>query len=207
MGPFARRFFAHYLGAAQSHIHQRHVGDKVSDTELLEAVRESGVDAFRTLFERYQPIIFRHLLFQTRDVEISHDLVQETFLRVWEHRRSLKPDRSFLAYTLRISTNLVRNIVRHQRTRDRLEKEVPQPALSESDDPTEALQLSMLEQDLTAAVTDRLPARCRTIFILSRSEGKSNREIAAALGLSVRTVEYQINRALKILRRELAGYL
>ena len=181
--------------------------DKVPDSELLRLVRDSDVEAFHILFERYQPLLFRHLLFQTRDVDLSHDLVQETFLRVWEHRRTLKPEKSFLAYTLRISTNLVRNTVRHRKTRERLEKDIPEPVLSEGEDPTAALEFSMLEERIVAIIAHDLPERCRSIFILSRSEGKSNHEIADSLGLSVRTVEYQINRALKVLRKKLQGYI
>ena len=180
--------------------------DAAPDADLLARVRSADMEAFRVLFGRYQPVVFRQLLFHTRDEEVCHDLVQETFLRIWEHRDSLRPELSFLAYALRISINLLRNSFRHKRTRDRLEKEIPVPALSEGDDPSAALQLSMLEEDLVHVINHDLPDRCRAIFLLSRSEGKSNREIATALGLSVRTVEYQINRALKVLRRKLQGY-
>jgi len=155
------------------------------------------------LFERYQPIVFRHVLSQTGQTDLSHDIVQETFLRIWIHRSSLKPDLPFMAFALRISGNLARDAFRHRRTRERLERSIPPPALSEGDDPAEALQLTMLEERLTTIINEHLPERCRTIFLLSRVEEKTHREIADLLGLSVKTVENQIHHALKLIRRKI----
>jgi RNA polymerase sigma-70 factor (ECF subfamily) len=161
------------------------------------------MEAFRTLFERYQPVVFRQVLFQTRHVDLAHDIVQETFVRIWEHRTTLKPHLSFLAFALRISRNLVRDAARHRAVRERLQNAIPAPSLSEGDDPAEALQATTLEERLIEVINGELAEKCRRIFLLSRFEGMSNREIAELLGLSVRTVEHQINRALKVLRKQL----
>jgi len=173
----------------------------------MEKVKDSDIEAFRTLFSRYQSVIFRQVLFQTRQTDLSHDIVQETFVRIWEHRASLRPHRSFLALALSISNNLIRDAIKHRKVRERLEGEVPRPVLSEGDDPYEALQLSMLEEELTAIIKEGLGEKCRTVFLLSRFEGMSNREIAELLGLSPKTVENQIHHALKVLRTKLGRYL
>lgn len=174
-----------------------------TDTQLLERVKESDTEAFRALFERYQPIVFRHAFFQTNQIDLSHDIVQETFIRVWNHRLSLQPHLSFLAYTLRISRNLIFDFIRHQNIRERSEDGLPPHALSEIDDPAEALQLTLLQEQITTIVNNHLPSRCREIFFLSRFEGRTHEEIAHHLHLSVRTVEHQICKALKILRKKL----
>ena len=174
-----------------------------NDTELMVRVRESDVDAFRALFERYQPVIFRQTLFRTGQIDLSHDIVQETFVRVWERRRLLKPHLSFLAYLFRISGNLVRDAVKHRRIREKLADSVPRPVPSERDDPESAFHLTILEEKIGAVIHQHLSERCRQIFVLSRFEGRSNREISEMLRLSVRTVEHQISRALKILRENL----
>lgn len=179
------------------------VDDRTADSQLLERVRDSDVEAFRTLFERFQPMVFRQVLFQTREADLAHDIVQETFVRIWDHRATLKPHLSFLAYALRISQNLVTDAARHREIRERLQGAIPPPSMSQGDDPAEALQLAMLEERLMAVINGELPEKCREIFLLSRFEGKSNREIANLLGLSVRTVEHQINHALKVLRKKM----
>lgn len=179
----------------------------LADAPLLEKVKASDMDAFRTLFERYQPMVFRHVLVQSREQDLAHDIVQETFIALWEHRSSLKTDRSLPAFLLRISGNLVRDAARYRRTRERLDPRIPPPALSEGDDPAEALQLAMLESALVDILNNVLPVRCRTIFLLSRFERKSHRDIAVLLGVSVRTVENQINKALKILHKRLGKFI
>jgi RNA polymerase sigma-70 factor (ECF subfamily) len=169
-------------------------------------MRGSDMEAFRVLFDRYQPIIFRQALFRTREIDLSHDVVQETFLRIWERRSALKPHLSFLAYALRISENIIRDTFRHRKTRQRLEARIPPPAVSVGDDPAESLQLTMLQEKLSAVINESLPERCRLVFTLSRFEGKSNQEIADLLKISVKTVENQIGHALKVMRKKMKGY-
>jgi RNA polymerase sigma-70 factor (ECF subfamily) len=179
------------------------MNDHRTDADLLERLKESDEEAFHMLFERYQPIVFRQVMYKLRDTDLSHDIVQETFIRVWEKRVSLKPHLGFLALLLRISGNLVRDAARRRQTRERLAHAVPPPALSEGDDPEEALQLSMLQDRLSSVINEDLPEKCRAIFLLSRVEGKSIQEIANLLAISEKTVENQINRALKVLRKRL----
>ena len=175
---------------------------KVTDVQLLEQVKGSDVEAFRRLFERYQPILFRQVFFQTSETDQALDIVQQTFISVWEHRRSIRSHLSFLAYILRISRNLIYDAVKHQKIRDRIDVTLPPPAKSELDDPAEALLLAVLQEKITSLIND-LPRKCREIFLLSRFEGKTNQEIADSLQLSVRTVEHQISNALKVLRKHL----
>jgi len=179
------------------------VETKPTDSELLERVRKSDADAFRVLFERYQPSLFRLILFRIRNPDAAHDVVQETFLRTWTHRVSLQPHLPLLPFLLRIGGNLVKDAARHQRIRDRTEHAIPAPARSERDDPEAYLELSTLQEEIAGIINKFLGERCRTVFLLSRFEGKSHREIADLLGVSTRTVENQINHALKVLRRRL----
>jgi RNA polymerase sigma-70 factor (ECF subfamily) len=100
-----------------------------------------------------------------------------------------------------VSQNLVRDLARHRSTRERLAREIPAPSPSEGDDPAEALHLRMLEQRIAEILNSRLGERCRTVFLMSRYEGKSHHEIAELLGITEKTVENQIARALKVLKK------
>jgi RNA polymerase sigma-70 factor (family 1) len=182
---------------------EQRVDTSLTDAWLLAKVRDADEDAFRALFERYQPIVFRHVLFTLRDTELSHDIVQETFVRIWQKRQSLKPEKSFLAYALTIGCNLARDALRYRQTRVRLESQVPQPSPSEGDEPDEALQVAMLREEILAILNNHVAEKCRVVFVMSRYEGKSNREIADLLGVRVKTVEKQIGQVLKVLRRRL----
>jgi RNA polymerase sigma-70 factor (ECF subfamily) len=175
------------------------------DSRLLERVRHSDKEAFRSLFDKYQPILFRNVLHSVRDTDTAHDIVQETFVRVWDHRASLKPHLPLLAYLFRISRNLVRDLAKHLAVREKYEAEVPLPGQVEN--PEESAHARILEEKLDEVVRRHLPAKCREIFLLSRIEGMSNAEISRLLGISVKTVENQITRGLKILRKHLGAYL
>ena len=177
-----------------------------SDEKLIGRVRASDQEAFRLLFEKFQPILFRTVLHSLRDTDAAHDIVQETFVRVWNHRASLRAKLPLLAYLLRISRNLVLDHAKYREVRKKLEAEIPPASPALGDRPDEALQLHALEEKLMEVVETRLPAKCREVFMLSRIEEMSNAEIGMHLGISVKTVENQITRALKILRKYLAGY-
>ena len=176
---------------------------KVTESQLLEKVKASEMEAFQILFKQYQPVIFRYAVFYIRRTDIAQDIVQETFIQVWNHRASLKPHLSFLAYILRISGNLIRDYAKHVKVRERAADVLPFPSLSEGDDPEEALHLKILQEEIDAIIKTNLPQRCREVFLLSRLEGKTNKEIAEIFRVSVRTIEHQISYALNILRKKL----
>lgn len=174
---------------------------RVSDETLSERVRASDEGAFRLLFERYQPVLYRSMLAAVGDSDEAHEIVQETFVRVWNRRGSLRSDLPLLGYLFRIARNLIRDAARHQAVRTRFEAEVPRPERSETDDPERWLLARLIEERLAAILRDALPDKCREVFVLSRVEGMTNAEIALKLGISVKTVENQMTKALKIIRR------
>jgi len=177
------------------------------DDHLLERVKASDMEAFRTLFEHFQPMLFRHVVYRVRDVDLAHDIVQETFVRVWEHRFRIVPHLPFFPYLLRISGNLTKDHFKHKEVRARYEDQIPQPEQSAHDDPEISFELNVLEREIVRVVNDDLAERCRAVFLLSRVEGKSNKEIADTLGISVKTVENQIGHALAVLRKRLRHLL
>ena len=126
--------------------------ESTADTQLIEQVKNSDMEAFRVLFERYQPVVFRRVHFQLRQTDLAHDIVQETFIKIWEHRTSLNPDRSILAYAFRISTNLVLDAYKHRRVREQLKEDIPPTNLSEGDHPVEALYLTLLQEQITEII-------------------------------------------------------
>lgn len=192
------------LGMVSEAIDDRASG---ADEELVRRARESDDAAFRLLFERYQPVLFRSMLASVGDRDEAHEIVQETFVRVWDHRSSLRPDLPFLGYLLRIARNLLRDAAKRSAVRVKYAPEIPLSTPSAGDDPERTLRATMLAEALTEVVQNALPDRCREVFLLSRMEGWSNDEIARTLGISVKTVENQMTKALKIVRRELAARL
>ena len=177
------------------------------EKDLLSRVKNSDKKAFQNLFSSYHDTLFRFVAYRVRDSDLAEDITQETFLRVWKKRSSLIPKKSFFSLIARIATNLCYDHFRHVEVRNRHEDQIPQYGKSHYDDPESVNQADMLQEKINRIVNQDLPEKCRAIFILSRMEGYTNPEIANMLNLSLRTVENQIYRALKVLKARLENYL
>ena len=173
---------------------------------LLQKIKRSDIDAFQTIFYHYQPVLFDHILYLTDDQDLTDDIVQEVFYRVWINRGSLNPQKSFYGYITKIGINLLRDHYKREKVRIKHRDTLGILHRSEKEDPEEALNVKLLDDAIKDAVHKFLPQKCRTIFLLSRIEGKSNDEIAEILQISKKTVVNQLYFALKIIRKKLAHF-
>ena len=178
-----------------------------NDKELLSRLKEADKNSFRDLFTKHHQSLFNFVLYRLKDEVIADDIVQETFLRVWKHKNTIKPNQSFFSYIAKISNNLCLDFFRHENVKIRHKDTIPEPTPSQLDNPAVRHDKESLESEIQNVVNEHLPDKCREIFILSRVNGLANQDIADTLGLSRRTVENQLYRALKILRVKLKDYL
>ena len=177
------------------------------DLLLLKKVKDSDKSAFKELFFSYHDTLFRFVLYKIQDDDIAEDITQETFLRVWNTRHKLKPNKAFFSLIAKISTNLCYDHFRHAEVRQRHESLIPVEQNKNTNKPEEEILGSSLENEIQKIVEHDLPEKCRQVFILSRVENLSNNEISKKLGISIRTVENQVYRAIKILRKKLKNYM
>ena len=179
----------------------------INEKTLINDVKDSNRISFQKLFYQFHDQLFRFVVYRVQDADIAKDITQETFLRIWEKRESLQPEKSFFSLLARISTNLCYDHFRYTEVRLRNKDRIPKFGKSHFDNPEEVVQAKAIEEIIRKLVNEKLPQRCRVIFILSRIEGFSNQEISTKLSLSIRTVENQIYRALKILKKHMKKYL
>ena len=171
---------------------------------LLDGLKAGDEAAFEQLFHRYYPALCVYAKRLLGDADEAKEVVQDTFVRLYERRQDVTPVTSLKSYLYRTVHNACLNHLKqakvHQGHHFQLQRQGPS---AEEGDVLELLEL----QEQIWQVVQRLPEQCRKIFQMSRFEQVKNPQIAQQLGLSVRTVETQISKALKILRRELADYL
>ena len=177
------------------------------EEELLTRVKQSESEAFQILFERYHAMLFRATFYRLGDERLAQDIVQETFLKVWINRDRLKPHLAFFAYLIKLSKNLVLDHYKREEVRTRHHDHVRFISERPNRDPEQDLKKHALEDRIREVVNTNLPRKCRAVFLLSRIEAMSNQEIADTLKVSKKTVENQLYRALKILRKKCSGYL
>lgn len=178
-----------------------------SEETLIDQVRQGDEHAYSKLFEKYQPMLYRAMYYRAGNDRLAQDLVQETFLKVWVNRERLKPHLAFYAYILKLSKNLLLDHYKREEVRTRHAGHVRFLEEKPSRTPEQDHQKHLLEERIQQAVYESLPEKCRAVFILSRVEGMSNQDIADTLKVSKKTVENQLYRALKILRKQCKDHL
>ncbi len=171
------------------------------DTELTAAIKASDHTAFKVLYYRYFEALFRFLWRQTGAEELSKDLLQEAFGRVWKSRMQLDPQQSIKSYLYRISYNLV--IDHRRKNKLPLDSLDGHPEIAPAYAPDEQFDL----HDKIQQAIQNLPEPVRLVFTMNRFEGLKYLEIAAALNISVKTVEARMSKALALLREKLAPFL
>ena len=166
--------------------------------EQIQALRDGDKEIFRRLYFELQPRLYRFLWLKLRSVERAEDLAQETFLRVWETRDRLRPDGNLEIYLFRIAGNLATD-ARRARQRRPSTTTLEATPLFDSRPAAGALEYQELARRIDAIIA-KLPDRPKTAFLLSRYEELSHAEIGAIMGLSIKTVEKHIGKALLALR-------
>lgn len=169
-----------------------------SDKELHDRMKSGSVNAYTTLFEQYWESLYAISVHITKDREVAKDVVQEVFLSFWENRR-IKTIDNLGGYLSRATKFASLKLLRDDKTI--LHQSIDEASeLASSED--SGMDAKELEEQLSQAIA-RLPVRCREVFVLSREEQLTNKEIAERLNLSQRTVETHISNALKELRSKL----
>jgi len=162
--------------------------------------------AFEQLFKAHYRGLHAYANTILRDDDLAEEMVQGMFLKFWEKRELLNIQSSIKAYLYRSVYNDSMNYLKHQKIKTKYQ-DFTLHSMDTSHEPASAkVELSQLEMKLKEALNE-LPEHCRTIFQMSRFEELKYREIAAQLGLSIKTVENQMGKALRILRLKLADYV
>jgi RNA polymerase sigma-70 factor, ECF subfamily len=177
----------------------------IEEETLIQRFISGDQTAFELLFRFYYPGLVTFVSQIISDRDEAEEIVQDFFVNLWTSRKSIHQSTSLKSYFFVSVKNRAFNYLKKEQIREKtltqLKEIVEKDILFQPDLFVE----SELQQQIALAM-EKLPARTREVFIMSRFKGLSNDEIAAQLELSKRTVETQISNALKILREELKEY-
>ncbi len=171
---------------------------KLSDISRRLANSDRG--AFQELFEELHVTLIRFCWRFTKDEDVSRDIVQDAFVKVWEKRATLDPSKSLLALMYTMVRNRAFNLLRDSHYSDGVEAD--EVAIENTPGPDEQVDFDMLEEHVRQWI-DGLPPRRRQAFMLSRFEGLTHAEIASIMNLTPRTVNTHVMLALRDLRQKL----
>lgn len=176
--------------------------ENISDNILAARIRHDDKIAFKAIYDRYNKKIYFYSLKYLGNSSEAEELVQSVFINVWENRGSLDPDNSIKNYIYKSAVNYIYNYLKKKAIRARFIESQIGKGETLSNLTYEEVFFHDLEKSINSIVGS-LPSQQQKIFELSRYEGLTNKEIAGKLDISVRTVENQMYRALKIIRDSL----
>ena len=168
---------------------------------LIILLKQGNIKAFEQVYTKYHKQIFNFACKSLRNTDEAKEIVQRTFIKLWENRETLNEELSISAFLFTIARNF---IINHYRKLVNNQYYVRTLASHEDIDNPVIQQINT--DELRANINEliaQLPGKRRIIFLLSRDEGLSYKEIADRLDISVNTVETQISRTLEFLRNKL----
>jgi RNA polymerase sigma-70 factor (ECF subfamily) len=169
------------------------------EARLIQRAKKGEPAAFAEIYDRYQPAIYRYILFRVDDVATAEDLTGEVFVRLVERiDRFTYQGRPLLAWLYTIARNLVAD--HHRRSGRSLPLSRAERLVAETADPEEAVEHTLAQHRLVAAIAD-LTEDQRQVVLMKLIEGLDNETVARTLGKSVGAVKALQHRALAALRR------
>ena len=173
---------------------------------LTAGLRRGKEEAFAYVFRLYYGPLLNYAGRILKDTELANDVVQECFCKLYERRKELKEELEVRPYLYKSVYNSCMDAIKHQKVRDNyINQELLDFYFSKVIETPEAEQ-ALLEEDLRGAIQDaidKLPERCREIFVLSCVEGLKYQEVADKLGVTINTVKTQVRFGYKKVRSDL----
>lgn len=174
------------------------------DKKLIKHFKGGDAAAFDAIYHHYSKRLYHFALGLIKDQDSAGEIVQEVFVNLWEKRDQVDISLNFENYIFTIAYNSIRKYFRKKSVEAKVKKYLlyNSPEIIENSDGT-VIYNELLE--IANKTIERLPARRKIIYKLSRQEGMKIKEIACKLNISSRTVENQLSKALKYLKDELVG--
>lgn len=176
-------------------------------SDIIKRLRKGSYEAFDALYDLYADSLYGFVLLHTKSVTEAEDIMQDTFLKLWNMRSSVSDTGSFKTMLFTIARNRIIDAFRRQINRQNFEDYIQFCEEEQLLDNTTEEKIYYEDfLDKLALAKNKLTTAQRRVFEMSREEGMSNKDIAAFSNVSEQTVKNQLSSALKVLREELRKY-
>lgn len=179
-----------------------HVLDPLVEKELLIRLRSGDEQAFEILYHSHKRKLAGNLLRLLKSEELAQETLQELFLKIWDNRANIDPERSFRSYLFRIAQNMVYDLFR----RSARDKRIETYLMSASSEMYSHIEEDIFNREMAQLLQqtiDMLPPQRKKVFTLFKIEGKSYKEISEEMSISNATINEHIQKANQFLRKQL----
>ncbi len=194
--------------AEQVYLFNKNVSVKLEhqETDWITSIRNGNTAVFESLFKKYYKPLCAYAITVLKDKDYSEEIVQQVFVKIWERRSMLNITTSLKAYLYQSVRNDCLNVLKHEKVKEQYRRYKVIDMQQQHDSASHRLASRELEEQIQNAI-DALPEQCGIIFRMSRFEELKYKDIAEQLDISVKTVENQMGKALKLMRTKLAEYV
>ncbi|WP_443946434.1 RNA polymerase sigma factor [Pedobacter sp. AW1-32] len=178
--------------------------DQLSESALIALLKQGNEDAFAEIYNRFWEKMASYAVRLTKSEEEAADIVQEIFISLWKKREALQIKTNLQAYLIGSTRNLSLRFIERNIQTENFEEKLNDQLEDFSQNIEEHISFADLQRQVDKAIA-KMPKKMREVYLLSRDEQMSYRQIAEQLDIAEGTVKKQISNALKILSENLSG--
>ena len=173
------------------------------EKHLLIDLKDGSFQAFERLYNMYSGKLYNFIMrLSSGNQYMAEEVVQSTFIRIWEVREKVDTNASFISFLCTIAKNLLMNMYQRQTVEYVYNEYLLKSGLDHDSQTEDTIDLRFLN-DYIDSLAEELPAQRKKIFILSKRQNYTNKEIAEKMGISESTVATQLSLAVKFMREQL----
>ena len=177
--------------------------DSINEKRLLTELKNGSFHAFERLYNMYSGKLYNFIMrISSGNQYMAEEVVQSAFIRVWEVRERVEPESSFISFLCTIAKNLLMNMYQRQTVEYVYNEYLKNTGVDRDSQTEESIDLRFLNEYIDS-LAEELPAQRKKIFILSKRQNYTNKEIAEMMGISASTVATQLSLAVKFMREQL----
>ena len=177
--------------------------DSINEKRLLTELKNGSFHAFERLYNMYSGKLYNFIMrISAGNQYMAEEVVQSAFIRVWEVRERVEPESSFISFLCTIAKNLLMNMYQRQTVEYVYNEYLKNTGVDRDSQTEESIDLRFLNEYIDS-LAEELPAQRKKIFILSKRQNYTNKEIAEMMGISESTVATQLSLAVKFMREQL----
>ena len=177
--------------------------DSINEKRLLTELKNGSFHAFERLYNMYSGKLYNFIMrISFGNQYMAEEVVQSAFIRVWEVRERVEPESSFISFLCTIAKNLLMNMYQRQTVEYVYNEYLKNTGVDRDSQTEESIDLRFLNEYIDS-LAEELPAQRKKIFILSKRQNYTNKEIAEMMGISESTVATQLSLAVKFMREQL----
>lgn len=168
-----------------------------NDILLLQLIKQDDEKAFKYIFDTYFVSLCRFMALYLKDKQEVEEIALTIFMNLWENRATLTLKISFKAYLFQAARNRCLNVLRDRKNTVSIDDSEECAYDLSTETSVEMEELNQLIEEAVCSLSDK----CRQVYRKSRDESKTNQQIAEEMDISVKTVEAQITKALKHIKK------